>query len=868
MAFRRFANALVARPALKPDGWAQVRTAAKVTAEPSRSLVAQASEILGHDFDPERYLLTHCFPAGHQVLMGDGTEKAIEDVMVGDLVVTHAGNIRPVTRLLRREVQEELVHIRSSSLGEVACTREHPFYVIRQGDAWCRVYPSYHEQVKCTFGGKQVCERHSCTTNGATPKWVDAGDIQVGDRTYTPTLHRVEVPSDLNPNRMRLLGYYVAEGRVDYDAQGRLHSIRFAIHEDEESTLGAEIATLMRLEFGVGSHSVIRNDSHGIILSFCSHEHAPWFLNHAGCGSHVKRLSAAVMWAPVHWQRRFMGAWINGDGHYDGVHAGGGNGIRLATSSDDLSSQAMVLLDRMEIHCRRQRVQTPDRQYRGRLVKGFNGWHVEVPASYAHRLNDEVVWDVRPLTGKRLSTKGRYRYAASTLSTVEQVDHRPFEGTVYNLSVADDESYVVNRQAVHNCTIVASVDVVEVKGARLGRVAEDGRKINRKWSDYRVTSETDPYINNNYDCFSRAVLAASYRTFIGAQNFLEHVQIPELSKGRILDAVPRDIGDSVYIDILVATDRKHESLIRDIQSGELNGLSMGCTVVETICTKCGNVAVDETELCDCVRYAKGNIFFDERGQRHRIAELCGHPTITDPQGGVTFIEASWVSQPAFTGAQMRNIIEPAQLNSRSARKVREMLAQPPKEWVGTDSQRVKAARLGFEFDDGGEEPEQSEEPPKSDLDEVEDALTEHMLDRVRKRVRDEMSKKDQEDALAPSTAPNDSVIKHGMAKAARRAYVSAVETLAATATSDAHLMNSVAVLDKKFGLEVGVDLYRSVLRAGAPSRYTSLAKYVCACESHLGRNLRPGDARAFLRLGKILSLAELAPHASPARSTQ
>ena len=40
----------------------------------------------------------------------------------------------------------------------------------------------------------------------------------------------------------------------------------------------------------------------------------------------------------------------------------------------------------------------------------------------------------------------------------------------------------------------------------------------------------------------------------------EHVQIPELSKGKILDAVPREVGDSIYIDILVATDRSTHSL--------------------------------------------------------------------------------------------------------------------------------------------------------------------------------------------------------------------------------------------------------------------------------------------------------------------
>ena len=151
------------------------------------------------------------------------------------------------------------------------------------------------------------------------------------------------------------------------------------------------------------------------------------------------------------------------------------------------------------------------------------------------------------------------------------------------------------------------------------------------------------------------VLLKSYRTFIGAHNFLEHVQIENLSKGRILDAVARDIGDSVYIDILIATDRKHRELIKDIVSGELTTLSLGCSIDGSTCTQCGHWAADETEFCDHIKYMKGNTFYDERGNRCRIAELCGDESL-DPTAGVVFIEGSWVKVPAFKGAVRRNLI--------------------------------------------------------------------------------------------------------------------------------------------------------------------------------------------------------------------
>ena len=166
------------------------------------------------------------------------------------------------------------------------------------------------------------------------------------------------------------------------------------------------------------------------------------------------------------------------------------------------------------------------------------------------------------------------------------------------------EPFTPDRFLLTHATIVCSVDAVSVPNVKTGSIEEEGQSINRKYADYRVTSETDKYINNNLDCWSRGVIKRSYKTFVGAHNFVEHVQVEELSKGRIIDAVMRDIGESIYVDILVATDGKHEDLVRQILSGEMNGMSMGCSVDFTICTKCGHVAADEPQMCRHVKYEK------------------------------------------------------------------------------------------------------------------------------------------------------------------------------------------------------------------------------------------------------------------------
>lgn len=212
-----------------------------------------------------------------------------------------------------------------------------------------------------------------------------------------------------------------------------------------------------------------------------------------------------------------------------------------------------------------------------------------------------------------------------------------------------------------HCTIVASVNTEDApKEIHFG---SDKSKTEfpelAKKRNYYITTETAKYMNANGDAWARDLLKNSYKSFIGAENYLEHVQDPELSKGKILDAVIREVDDgkSLFVDILVATNKKHSELVDKIKTGKLTTLSMGAIVAFTICTQCGRVASDETELCTHIKFFKRNSFISESDGKKRVtAELCGdvlYPTSNK------FIEGSWVETPAFKGAIMRSEIEVA-----------------------------------------------------------------------------------------------------------------------------------------------------------------------------------------------------------------
>ena len=213
-------------------------------------------------------------------------------------------------------------------------------------------------------------------------------------------------------------------------------------------------------------------------------------------------------------------------------------------------------------------------------------------------------------------------------------------------------AYDSSKWLLSHVSIMASVDVEQDN-------ALDPKK------NWRIIPEHSQFVNNNGDSWERSLLARTYGTFLGANNYVEHNQVVALAKGKVIDVALREVNlgtrangqplTTLYVDILIATSWEHDDLCNKILSGEFNAVSMGCSCKYTICSRCGNVAHDESELCEHVRFFRRQMYYDNDGVQRIISELCGS---ADDPSSVTFVDASWVRNPAFPGAVLRNIINP------------------------------------------------------------------------------------------------------------------------------------------------------------------------------------------------------------------
>lgn len=157
--------------------------------------------------------------------------------------------------------------------------------------------------------------------------------------------------------------------------------------------------------------------------------------------------------------------------------------------------------------------------------------------------------------------------------------------------------------------------------------------------------------NQNGDGFPLKELQASYNTFVGKGNFIDH-KSDDITKirGLVVDAYMNT--EDGCVECLIAVDKvSHPQLVRDIDTGVVNSVSMGTRVGWSTCSVCANIARTEHDYCDHIKGYKGmKLSMYTNNAEHKFGAWPIHEVNHD----LEFIELSWVAVPAFKEA---NVLE-------------------------------------------------------------------------------------------------------------------------------------------------------------------------------------------------------------------
>ena len=426
-----------------------------------------------------------CFPAGTMVRMGDGSEKPIEDVAVGDEVVTHTGGVRRVVETMRREYAGKMVTITPATFAfPLTMTADHRVATVGCSD-W------------------RVSER------GKHLRWISAGELTAGDDVVIgrlpeskephPIIDMAEVLGDkcivmddlmsatgidsgsgptplrreraaryllkhrdrkqwsgkvrlvstrnkncinrhirVTPSLARLVGLYLAEGGV--------HEKRVTFtFNAKETHLADEVRSLVKGIFDSESEIIRQANRPTVLKVRVPNANVAAFFKWLVPGNvYSKRVPGIFMRSEEQVQTALLRGWMDGDGHVRIRH-----GAKSSAAMTGVTVCAELARDMRTLaaYCG-LRAYVTKRRPRGRSREAYSVGFTGIEAARVFGLEQDGIATMKK--ARRNTDNKQCRFGtARRIKTIETTEVENL--TVYDFEVEEDHSFVAGGIVVHNC---------------------------------------------------------------------------------------------------------------------------------------------------------------------------------------------------------------------------------------------------------------------------------------------------------------------------------------------------------------------------------------------------------------------------------
>lgn len=368
-----------------------------------------------------------CHLAGARVKTEEG-EVAIEDLAVGDKVLTHKGRFRPITKTMSRSVRQDIhsIRLQGEKYRRLQVTPGHPFLAVKR-----RRFREHNSQFE--------------------PQWLEAHQLEKGDYLALPlrslqidvapelsqeVLFRRQsetVSLPLDPDTCRLIGLYLAEGSVSKNTS----FVSFHTHEDE-THLHEFITKTMSKLFALTPYQTTYRDRAGLSLVYGSVRAARWFAQSFGRITEELRIPQYLFSLPEESRAALVRGLWDGEGHL----AEKERLYRINQTNQDVAQGIRELLLSLGI---RSSLSRTDRAKPRRPI-----WQVAVCKADNYKFEEMVL--LEEANSFRASHAGAVIDGKYLWMPILSIEKNLTSAKVYNLSVADDESYIADGVVSHNCT--------------------------------------------------------------------------------------------------------------------------------------------------------------------------------------------------------------------------------------------------------------------------------------------------------------------------------------------------------------------------------------------------------------------------------
>ena len=380
---------------------------------------------------------SHCLLPG--TIVSTLVPKPCEEVMNGDLMVTHKGRLRPVVETMKRHYVGDVIRLRLTGCTDVIATRGHPVLAYRKLVPQEGFAPGVDMATYSggKFSGKRTQARKQAQ-EATQPQWMGIENVLPGDYLLTPSdmeLPRHECPQwPVNERAVNqpllitpdddlayMFGEYIADGSHIAD-----HRISIVLSEgDDEARLHRAVQKL-GLKAWVKDFGTYRRFN--VDSCIVANQFREWF----GGSSETKHIPEFLL--SSQWNLQAL---------LDGYRAGDGTRLknRMATERHRITTVSPILAHQIwliAVHLRKYPMMYT-------ISADRPGVYPNAKESVAIEFGAEP---------KNKTTRYWNGYYCIPVREATSFD---YDGPVYNYDVDEDNSYLAGGVAVHNCMTFSSV---------------------------------------------------------------------------------------------------------------------------------------------------------------------------------------------------------------------------------------------------------------------------------------------------------------------------------------------------------------------------------------------------------------------------
>ncbi len=256
-----------------------------------------------------------CFPDGTKILNEHYDEINIENISMGDKVISHNGFVQTVEETMQRKYTGEIINIIGLYGHELKCTPEHPIFTVKGQNVRCKKDSS----ISCNTNDNMKCSKCG-QDNMFMAEFIPAKEIKKNDylairRLRSPGPHS----DDFNINRAELLGWYLSEGSLIYSHYPHIGGICFTLHYDEDDY--AKRIENLALKLGATSVTINkRKKNNKQDIRVFGKDIGTLFYSLGGKGSQTKKILLDVFGWSKEEHKSMLKSYFLGDGTHQKIN--------------------------------------------------------------------------------------------------------------------------------------------------------------------------------------------------------------------------------------------------------------------------------------------------------------------------------------------------------------------------------------------------------------------------------------------------------------------------------------------------------------------------------------------------------------------